>query len=47
MKKNRIRILPGDRVTGEMTPYDLTKVDQLSPKGYRAPPVCPAAFRRR
>ena len=24
MKKNRIRILAGDRVTIEMTPYDLT-----------------------
>jgi translation initiation factor IF-1 len=25
MKKNRIRMLSGDRVTIEMTPYDLTK----------------------
>jgi translation initiation factor IF-1 len=25
MKKNRIKILAGDRVTVEMTPYDLTK----------------------
>ncbi len=25
MKKNRIRILAGDRVTVAMTPYDLTK----------------------
>ena len=25
MKKNRIRILAGDKVTVEMTPYDLTK----------------------
>lgn len=25
MKKNRIRILAGDRVTVEMTPYDLSK----------------------
>lgn len=25
MRKNRIRILVGDRVTVEMTPYDLTK----------------------
>ena len=25
MKKNRIRMLTGDRVTIEMTPYDLTK----------------------
>ncbi len=25
MRKNRIRILSGDKVTIEMTPYDLTK----------------------
>ena len=25
MRKNRIRVLAGDRVTIEMTPYDLTK----------------------
>ena len=25
MSKNRIRVLAGDRVTVEMTPYDLTK----------------------
>ena len=25
MRKNRIRVLEGDRVTVEMTPYDLTK----------------------
>jgi translation initiation factor IF-1 len=25
MRKNRIRVLMGDRVTVEMTPYDLTK----------------------
>ena len=25
MRKNRIRVLAGDRVTVEMTPYDLTK----------------------
>lgn len=25
MKRNRIRILEGDRVTVEMTPYDLSK----------------------
>lgn len=25
MRKHRIRILPGDKVTLEMTPYDLTK----------------------
>ena len=34
MKKNRIRILAGDRVTVEMTPYDLTKgPDQFPPQG--------------
>lgn len=25
MRMNRIKILPGDQVTIEMTPYDLTK----------------------
>ena len=25
IRKNRIRVLSGDRVTVEMTPYDLTK----------------------
>ena len=25
MRKNRIRVLAGDRVTVDMTPYDLTK----------------------
>lgn len=25
MRMNKIRLLPGDRVTVEMTPYDLTK----------------------
>ncbi len=25
LRKNRIRVLAGDRVTVEMTPYDLTK----------------------
>src|SRR5215471_2256960 len=25
MRKNRIRVLAGDKVLGEMTPYDLTK----------------------
>lgn len=47
MKKNRIRILAGDRVTVEMTPYDLTKArinyrhkDERSapPPGARRPP---------
>lgn len=25
MRKNRIRIIVGDKITAEMTPYDLTK----------------------
>lgn len=25
MRKHRIRVLPGDKVTMEMTPYDLTR----------------------
>ena len=25
MRQNNIRVLAGDKVTGEMTPYDLTK----------------------
>ncbi len=34
MKKNRIRVLAGDRVTVEMTPYDLTKgPDQFPTQG--------------
>jgi len=51
MKKNRIRTLAGDRVTVEMTPYDLDKGRityrhkseiQLGPAGPRRP-----QFRRR
>ncbi|MGE5517159.1 MAG: translation initiation factor IF-1 [Bacteroidota bacterium] len=46
MKKNRIRILAGDRVTVEMTPYDLTKGrinfrhkdERAAPMGSRPPP---------
>lgn len=46
MKKNRIRILAGDRVTVEMTPYDLTKGrinfrhkdERAAPMGHRPPP---------
>ena len=48
MRKHRIRILAGDKVTLEMSPYDLTKArinfrhkDELAP----APP--PTNFRRR
>ena len=51
MRKNRIRTLVGDRVTVEMTPYDLTKgrivfrhkTDSAAPR-----PARPGAnFRRR
>ena len=45
MKKNRIRILAGDRVTVEMTPYDLTKGRiNFRHKDTRAP--APSGFRR-
>ena len=45
MRKNRIRILAGDRVTVEMTPYDLTKGRiTFRHKDERA---TPAAVRRR
>jgi translation initiation factor IF-1 len=55
MKKNRIRTLAGDRVTIEMTPYDLTKGRiNFRHKEVRAggpPPSAPRAgaggFRRR
>ncbi|HSK38657.1 MAG TPA: translation initiation factor IF-1 [Arenibaculum sp.] len=45
MKKNRIRILAGDRVTVEMTPYDLTKARI----NYRHKPegAAPAGMQRR
>jgi translation initiation factor IF-1 len=53
MKKNRIRILAGDRVTVEMTPYDLTKgrvtfrhKDERSSDA-RSPRPRPVAKRRR
>jgi translation initiation factor IF-1 len=42
MKKNRIRILAGDRVTVEMTPYDLTKARiNYRHKAEGAAPVSP------
>lgn len=49
MKKNRIRILAGDRVTVEMTPYDLTKGRiNFRHKDERAgPPVARPQYRRR
>jgi translation initiation factor IF-1 len=51
MRKHRIRILAGDRVTLEMSPYDLTKGrinfrhkdDAAAPPAARRPPQ----FRRR
>lgn len=50
MKKNRIRILAGDRVTVEMTPYDLSKGRiNFRHKDERTPPpsVPRPQFRRR
>lgn len=51
MKKHRIRILAGDRVTVEMTPYDLTKGRiNFRHKEERGPSPAPRArpqFRRR
>jgi len=50
MKKNRIRTLAGDRVTIEMTPYDLDKGRVIFRyKDQRAPSAAPARrpqFRR-
>lgn len=46
VKKNRIRILAGDRVTIEMTPYDLTKGRiNFRHKDERAAPVSAAPRR--
>ena len=49
MRKNYIRILTGDAVTVEMTPYDLTKGRiNFRHKDTAAPPVLPRPqFRRR
>ena len=53
MKKHRIRILAGDRVTVEMTPYDLTKGrinfrhKDERPGAVGAAPASPPPFRRR
>jgi translation initiation factor IF-1 len=47
MKKNRIRILAGDRVTVEMTPYDLTKGRiNFRHKDGKAQDAAPAPARR-
>jgi translation initiation factor IF-1 len=46
MKKNRIRILAGDRVTVEMTPYDLSKGRiNFRHKDERAPTMPPPGAR--
>ena len=50
IRKHRIRILAGDRVTLEMSPYDLTKGRiSFRHKDERAPSMSPrpAQFRRR
>jgi translation initiation factor IF-1 len=51
MKKHRIRILAGDRVTVEMTPYDLTKgrinFRHKDERAGVAPTAGPPPFRRR
>jgi len=48
MKKHRIRMLVGDRVTVEMTPYDLTKGRiNFRHNTYQAPSSARAPFRRR
>jgi translation initiation factor IF-1 len=51
MRKHRIRILAGDRVTVEMTPYDLTKsritFRHKEERASAAPSRPPAQFRRR
>lgn len=48
MRRHRIRILPGDRVTLEMTPYDLTKGRiNFRHNAYQAPAATRTPFRRR
>ncbi|GAB6841974.1 hypothetical protein JCM2811A_09750 [Methylorubrum rhodinum] len=54
MKKNRIKTLAGDRVTVEMSPYDLEKgrlvfrhKDERGPTGPRPPQRGGQQFRRR
>ena len=49
MRKHRIRILTGDRVTIEMSPYDLTKGRinfRHKEKSAAAPMARPPAYRR-
>lgn len=51
MRKNRIRSLVGDRVTVEMTPYDLTKgriiFRHKTETGFRPTAPRPGSVRRR
>jgi translation initiation factor IF-1 len=48
MKRHRIRILAGDRVTLEMTPYDLTKGRiNFRHNTYQAPMAARTPFRKR
>jgi translation initiation factor IF-1 len=50
MRKHRIRILPGDKVTIELTPYDLTKgrINFRHKDERAAPPMAPRPqYRRR
>jgi len=48
MRKHRIRILPGDKVTIELTPYDLTKGRiNFRHSTYQAPAAARPQFRRR
>lgn len=46
MRKNFIRIVPGDKVRVEMSPYDLTKA-RITFRESTPPPSAPGAFRRR
>ena len=47
MRRNRIRVLAGDRVTVEVSPYDLTRGRITFRHIERRPPGAPASFRPR
>jgi translation initiation factor IF-1 len=48
LKKHRIKILPGDKVTLELTPYDLTKGRiNFRHDSYQRPAGARPTFRRR
>ena len=36
LRMNFIRILPGDRVRVELSPYDLTRIESAAPRGFEA-----------